>query len=100
VRAELVVTAAVLVLVVALQLDSAIAVSGVAVLTYYAITNAAALRLRPDERRWPRWLAGVGLVGCTAIALALPWRIVVSGTVALVVGVIVRLVALRVGRRR
>jgi APA family basic amino acid/polyamine antiporter len=98
VRAELVVTAAVLVLVVALQIDSAIAVSGAAVLTYYAITNAAALRLRPDERRWPRFLAVLGLTGCAALALALPWRIVVSGTAALAAGAVVRLVILRLGR--
>jgi APA family basic amino acid/polyamine antiporter len=98
IRAEVAVSAAVLALVVILELGSAIAVSGVAVLTYYAITNAAALRLRPEERRWPRLLAILGLIGCVALAGALPLRIVASGVAALLVGVLVPLATLRFGR--
>ena len=79
-----------LVLVVVVELHSAIALSGVAVLTYYAITNAAALTLTPQQRRWPRAIAVGGFVGCAALAVSLPWRIVVSGAAVLLVGVIVR----------
>jgi APA family basic amino acid/polyamine antiporter len=100
VRAEAAVAAAVLGLVVLLEISSAIAVSGVAVLTYYAITNAAALRLHGDERRWPRTLAIAGLIGCVALAGALPLRIVASGVGALLAGVLVRFATLRVGRGR
>jgi APA family basic amino acid/polyamine antiporter len=90
-------TVAVLViaLVVVVDLRSAIGISGVAVLTYYAITNAAALTLRRDQRRWPPAVAVIGLLGCVMLVAALPPRAVVTGLVALAVGVIVRLVARR-----
>jgi hypothetical protein len=51
------------------------------VLTYYAITNAAALTL---------------LAGCLLLIGALPPAAVVTGTAVLVVGVAARLVTLRV----
>ena len=54
VRAEAVVTAIVIVLTATLDLRGAIGFSGVTILTYYAITNAACLTLPPDQRRWPR----------------------------------------------
>jgi APA family basic amino acid/polyamine antiporter len=95
VRAELSVAAVVMLLVVTLSLRDAIAVSGVAVLTYYAVTNAAALQLRADERRWPRWVAIVGLAGCVVLIVALPPAAVFSGGVVLVVGVAVRYVTHR-----
>jgi APA family basic amino acid/polyamine antiporter len=94
-RAELTVAALVIVLVVVVDLRSAIGISGVAVLTYYAITNAAALTLRRDQRRWPPVIAVVGLLGCVVLVVALPPRAVVTGLVTLAVGVIVRLVTRR-----
>ncbi|MEZ5295036.1 MAG: APC family permease [Ilumatobacteraceae bacterium] len=95
IRAELTVAAVVIGLVVVLELRGAIAVSGVAVLTYYAITNAAALTLADDERRWPKPIAVLGLVGCVVLIAALPWRAVVSGLAVLGIGAIVRLVTTR-----
>lgn len=89
-RAETTVVVVVGVLVSLLGLRSAIAVSGTAVLTYYAITNAAALTLTREQRRWPRWVAVAGLVGCIALALSLPWRELVSGAAVLVAGAVVR----------
>jgi APA family basic amino acid/polyamine antiporter len=94
-RAELTVAAVVVALVVVLDLRSAIGISGVAVLTYYAITNAAALTLRRDQRRWPPAIAVVGLIGCVALVAALPPTAVLTGLVTLAVGVIVRLLARR-----
>jgi APA family basic amino acid/polyamine antiporter len=92
VRAELTVAAAVIGLVVLLDLRDAIAVSGVAVLTYYAVTNAAALTLHASQRRWPRAVAVIGLVGCAVLAVALPARAVIGGAIVLAVGVVVRAV--------
>ena len=93
-RAEGLVIVAVTVLVAVVGLRSAIAVSGTAVLTYYAITNASALTLADDRqaspRRSPRWLARFGLVGCIVLIAALPWRELASGTAVLLLGVIVR----------
>ncbi|MEM1333211.1 MAG: APC family permease [Actinomycetota bacterium] len=89
-RAEATVAAVVIVLVVTVSIRSAIAVSGVAVLTYYAITIAAALRLDGDERRWPRPLAILGLVGCVLLVVSLPPVAAASGFGVLAVGVAVR----------
>jgi APA family basic amino acid/polyamine antiporter len=94
-RAELTVAALVIVLVVVVDLRSAIGISGVAVLTYYAITNAAALTLRRYQRRWPPVIAVIGLLGCVVLVVALPPRAVVTGLVTLAVGVIVSLVTRR-----
>ncbi len=90
IRAELTVVIVVAALVSVLGLRSAIAVSGTAILTYYAITNAAALTLTPEQRRWPRAVAVVGLVGCVVLALALPWRELMIGAAVLGVGVVAR----------
>jgi basic amino acid/polyamine antiporter, APA family len=94
-RAELTVAAVVVGLVLTLDLRGAIAFSSVTVLTYYAVTNASALTLRPDQRRWPRWIAVVGLVGCVVVALALPADAVLGGAVVLAIGVLVRRVSNR-----
>jgi APA family basic amino acid/polyamine antiporter len=94
-RAELTVAAVVVALVVVLDLRSAIGISGVAVLTYYAITNAAALTLRSDQRRWPPAIAVVGLIGCVVLVVALPPPALLTGLVTLAVGVIVRLLTRR-----
>ncbi|MEO1057142.1 MAG: amino acid permease, partial [Actinomycetota bacterium] len=95
IRAELTVTVVVILLVVVVDLRDAIALSGVAVLTYYAVTNVAALTLTPDQRRWPRWIAWLGLVGCIVLVGALPPAVVASGVGVLAVGVVVRAVAQR-----
>lgn len=92
-RAELTVASVVIVLVLVLELRSAIAVSGVAILTYYAITNASALTLTPEQRRWPRGIAAVGLVGCVALIFSLPVSALIGGGITLAIGVLVRTIA-------
>jgi APA family basic amino acid/polyamine antiporter len=42
--------------------------SAFTVLIYYAITNAAALRLPAAHRRYPRWVAVLGLCACLGLA--------------------------------
>ncbi len=91
-RAELTLTAIIAAIVLVIDLRGAIALSGVAVLTYYAITNAAALTLEPAQLRWPRWVAVVGLIGCLVLIAALPPAAVAGGAAALAVGVVVRAV--------
>lgn len=94
-RAELAVAAIVVLLVVVLDLRSAIGISGVAVLTYYAITNAASLTLRRDQRRWPPIIAVAGLIGCVTLVVSLPPSAILTGAAALAVGVLVRLASPR-----
>lgn len=92
-RAELTVASVVIVLVLVLELRSAIAVSGVAILTYYAITNAAALTLTSEQRRWPRGIAALGLIGCVVLIFSLPASALIGGGITLAVGVAVRAIA-------
>jgi APA family basic amino acid/polyamine antiporter len=42
--------------------------SAFTVLVYYALTNIAALRQPPSERRYPRWVAAAGLACCAGLA--------------------------------
>ncbi len=65
------------------DIRSAIGFSSFAVLTYYAITNAAAWTLDPETRRWPRSLAALGLTGCMVLAATLPAASVAGGAVLL-----------------
>ena len=59
--------------------------SAVTVLVYYAITNAAALRLQGKERLFPRWIAWIGLAGCLGLAAFVPPPYWLWASVALVV---------------
>src|SRR3954447_11431860 len=99
-RAELCVTAVVVILVATLDLRGAIGFSSVTVLTYYAITNASALTLSADQRRWPRPIAMLGLAGCVALALTLPTAAVIVGAVVLAIGAVIRAATLRLGHDR
>jgi APA family basic amino acid/polyamine antiporter len=85
-RAELLVGAVVLVLVLLFDLRGAIAFSAFGVLVYYAITNASALRLGPDETRPPLLVPVVGLVGCVVLACSLPLPVGVTGLAVLALG--------------
>jgi APA family basic amino acid/polyamine antiporter len=49
--------------------------SAFTVLVYYALTNLAALRVRPDDRRIPRWVSVAGLIGCLGLAFWVDWRV-------------------------
>jgi APA family basic amino acid/polyamine antiporter len=74
-RAEIAVAVAAAALVLATDVAGAIGFSSFAVLLYYAVTNAAALRLGPGEHPPPRWLAILGLAGCITLAFAVPTAI-------------------------
>ncbi len=85
-RAELTAGAVVCAIVLAADLRGAIGFSSFAVLTYYGLTNASAWTLTGDERRWPRWIAGLGVVLCGVLAVTLPPIAVLGGTVLLALG--------------
>jgi APA family basic amino acid/polyamine antiporter len=86
-RAEIAVGAVVTTVTLLADVRSAIGFSSFAVLGYYAIANASAWTLTPAERRWPRALAGLGVLGCIALALTLPASSVVAGAGVLGAGV-------------
>ncbi len=78
-RAEVVIGCVVALLAATLDLRSAIGFSSFAVLLYYTIANASAWTLSGDERRWPRWIAALGIVGCLGLAISLPLTTLLSG---------------------
>jgi APA family basic amino acid/polyamine antiporter len=98
-RAEVAVALVVVVLTAAVDLRGAIGFSGVTILTYYAITNTASLTLSRAQRRWPRAIAVLGLVGCTTLAVMLPLAAVITGAGVLLAGIAVRSITLARQRR-
>lgn len=85
-NAEITVGAIVIVLVLIVDLRGAIGFSSFGVLTYYAVANASAWTLRGDWRGAPV-VPAIGLLGCVALAVTLPWQSVLGGVVVLAVGI-------------
>src|SRR5689334_13275466 len=86
-RAELLIGAVVAILAAATDLRDAIGFSSFAVLIYYAIANASAVTLGPDEGRPHRAVPVIGLLGCVVLAFAMPLWSVLSGVAVLGLGV-------------
>lgn len=97
-RAELAVGGVVAIVATLADVRAAIGFSSFAVLVYYAIANAAAWTLPPESRRWPRPVAGLGLLGCLALAVSLPATAVVGGAALVVSGALVHVVRSRASR--
>jgi APA family basic amino acid/polyamine antiporter len=74
--------------------------SAFTVLVYYGITNLAALRLPPELRRYPRWIAASGLVACAGLAFFVDWPIWLAGLVLLAAGLALRVFMLGRGHPR
>ncbi|WP_405987564.1 APC family permease [Streptomyces sp. NBC_00872] len=85
-RAELAVGAVVALAAATVDVRGAIGFSSFGVLVYYAVANAAALTLTRTEKRPPRAVPVLGLVGCLLLAFALPLSSVVSGAAVLAAG--------------
>ncbi|MGW4049940.1 APC family permease [Streptomyces sp. NPDC004779] len=87
-RAELVVGAVVATVAATADLRGAIGFSSFGVLAYYAIANASAWTLSPEEGRPARFVPVLGLAGCVVLAFALPVSSVVPGAAVLALGVV------------
>ncbi|GAA2754788.1 APC family permease [Actinopolymorpha rutila] len=94
-HAEFAVAAVVCVLVLTTDVRGVIGFSSFGVLVYYAIANASAFTQPAGQRRWPRALNVLGVVGCVVLVAALPWTSVVAGLVMFVLGLAGRAVVLR-----
>jgi basic amino acid/polyamine antiporter, APA family len=88
-RAELTVGVLVLTVVLVADIPDVIGFSSFTVLIYYAIANAAAWTLPREQRRGPRALAGLGVLGCAVVAITLPAHSVLSGLAVLATGIAV-----------
>ena len=93
----LAVAATVVVVLLVADVRGAIGFSSFAVLFYYGVANASASTLTTHDRRWPRALPGVGLVGCVVLGFSLPTTSIVGGAVVLVAGFVVWTVRRRRG---
>ncbi len=73
-------------LVLLVDLRGAIGFSSFGVLIYYAIANASAWTQSGSDRRWPRWLNALGLIGCLVLVATLPWQSVLAGLAMFAIG--------------
>jgi APA family basic amino acid/polyamine antiporter len=86
-RAELTIAAIVIGLLIFADIRGAIGFSSFAVLVYYAIANASAWTLPPEQRRWPRVISAAGLIGCIVVAVSLPTESIIGGLILLTLGI-------------
>jgi APA family basic amino acid/polyamine antiporter len=73
--------------------------SAFTVLVYYALTNLAALRLPAEARRYPRWVAALGLVSCLGLSVWIDPNVLLAGGCLLVLGLLWHIAAGRLGAR-
>jgi APA family basic amino acid/polyamine antiporter len=99
-RAELLVGAVVAVVAATADVRGAIGISSFGVLAYYAIANASAWTLTPEEGRPARAVCVLGLAGCLVLAFALPVSSVISGAAVLAIGAVTYGVRRTVAARR
>ncbi|MFD9001439.1 APC family permease [Streptomyces sp. NPDC059582] len=85
-RAELAVGAVVALVAATVDVRGAIGFSSFGVLAYYAIANASAWTLTPDEGRPARIVPIVGTAGCLVLAFALPLASVLAGAAVIAAG--------------
>ena len=85
-RAELAVAVVVVAVVLLADLRDAIGFSSFAVLVYYGLANLSAWTQPPQQRRWPRIVQIVGVLGCALLAFTLPPVSVVTGLAVLAAG--------------
>jgi APA family basic amino acid/polyamine antiporter len=89
-HAEIALAVVVGVLVLTTDLRGVIGFSSFGVLLYYAIANASAFTQPADQRRWPRAVNVIGLVGCVVLAVTLPWTSAVVAAALLGLALLVR----------
>lgn len=95
-RAQLLVGAVVTVLVLSVDLRTAVGFSSFGVLLYYLVANVAAVALARRTGGRGGVVGVLGAVGCVVLAVLLPVASVVAGAAVVAVGLAVRAVRLRV----
>jgi len=94
-RAELALAVVVSLLVLGTDLRGVIGFSSFGVLVYYGIANASAFTQPARDRRWPRPLQVLGVLGCLVLVATLPLPSVLAGLVLFAVGLAGRWLVLR-----
>jgi APA family basic amino acid/polyamine antiporter len=72
------------------DLTLSVAISSFGTLLYYSITNVSALRLKANQRTFPRVLAVAGVIGCLGLAFSLAPQYILIGLAILAAGLAFR----------
>lgn len=78
----------VILLVIVADFISIISMASFAILVYYGLANVSALTLAQAQRLYPTWVSWLGLAVCTVLAASLTPNTIVTGTVALLAGLL------------
>lgn len=87
-------------LILSVDLRGAIGFSSFGVLLYYLVTNIAAFTQDRQHRRSAKSVQIIGALGCIVLVLALPPASIVTGVAMYLIGIIGRLVAMRLRGKR
>lgn len=90
----------VLILELAGDIKSNWSLSAFKVLVYYSITNLAALRLKAEDRFFPRWVSYAGLSGCLLLVVFFEHKTLLQGTALILAGIIWFYIFLLINRIR
>ena len=95
-RAEITLALVVSGIILVADLRDAIGFSSFGVLVYYLIANIAAATQEGPHRRYTKAWQGLGAIGCVVLVATLPPTSILAGAAVLAVGLVYRLVRLRV----
>jgi len=99
-HAEIALAVIVSILVLTVDLRGAIGFSSFGVLLYYFVANVSAFTQATDQRRYPKALQILGAFGCLILVVTLPPESIIAGLVVLVIGILYRLIRLRLRSAR
>lgn len=97
-RAEMALAAVICIIIAVADLRGAIGFSSFGVLLYYLVANIAAYTQPAEDRRYPRFLQVAGAVACVVLVATLPPISAGVGVLMFAVGIVYRLVRLRLSR--
>ncbi len=97
-RAETALAVVVCLIIAVADLRGAIGFSSFGVLLYYLVANIAAYTQPPEDRRYPKFLQVAGAVACVVLVATLPPVSAGLGVLMFAVGIVYRLVRLRIDR--
>lgn len=67
-------------------LESVLSAAAFTILLYYLIANIAALRLMPQNKLYPKWVAALGIISCVFLAASLRLATAITGLSMLAIG--------------
>ncbi|WP_198314228.1 APC family permease [Alkalitalea saponilacus] len=70
------------------------------ILLYYSITNLSAIRQPKNQQLYGKAIPVLGLIGCLMMSIALPWEVITSGMVLLLIGFGIRWIIKRSNNKR